>query len=119
MLRRLGMLGLAIAYCVSPVRADGDSTEDVLKRLVSDRDLNKAAVKIVDQVHRCYVVADTFEILANGDVAVTNGVVIRNVSEPNQPARYSSITSARLVLKFKKPVKQLADVKGNALVGVE
>jgi hypothetical protein len=123
MVRRLGLsLGLAISLCGGTVRADGDSTEEVLKRLFPDRDLSQAAVKVVNQADRCYIVADAFEILANGNVRVTNGVVMREISDPNlpnQPTRYSSIEGARMVLKFKKPVKQLADLKGNALVGSE
>lgn len=117
---RIGLsVGLVIALSSGMARADGDSTDEVLTRFFPGRDLSKAAVKIVDQEQRCYIVADTFEILANGTVQVTNGVVTRDISEPNQPSRYSSIEGARMVLKFKKPVKQLADVKGNAFVGAQ
>jgi hypothetical protein len=120
MLRRLGLaLGLAVFMCGGTARADGESTDEVLKRVFPDRDLSNAAIKIVNHQHRYYIVADTAEILANGTVRVTNGVVTRHVSEPNEPLRGSSVEGTQLILKFEKPVKQLADLKNNALVSAK
>jgi hypothetical protein len=119
MVRRLGLsLGLAIAMCGSTAQA-GESTDEVLKRLFPDRDLSKKVIKIVNIADRYYAVADSIEIMANGNVQFTNGAVIRNIGQAGEPPRYFLVEGARMVVKFRKPVKRLGDLAGNAFVGVE
>ena len=120
MIRRLALpLGLAIVVCGGPAWADGDSTDEVLKRFFPDRDFSKSPIKMV-KPGAYYAAADTFTILADGRLQTTNGaVVLVERSQPDAAASYSRAQGGRMVLKFQKPVRQLADVRGNVLVSVE
>jgi hypothetical protein len=120
MLRRLGLsLGLALVLCAAPVRADGDSADDVLKRFFPDRDFTRAPIKMVN-TGAWYAASDTFQVLADGRVQITNAaVVLVDRGRPHEAQSYSRAQGGQMVLKFQKPVKQLTDVRGNALVSVE
>ena len=120
MFGRLGLsLGLAIILCAGTARADGDSSVEVLKRVFPDRDFTRAPIKMVNP-GVWYAAADTLQILTDGRLQVTNAaVVLVERALPNEAPSYSRAQGGRMVLKFQRPVKQLADVRGNALVSVE
>jgi hypothetical protein len=120
MLGRVGLsLGLALVLCGGTARADGDASVEVLKRFFPDRDFTSAPIKMVNP-GVWYAAGHTFQILTDGRVQITNAaVVLVEQGRPHEAPSYSRAQGGRLVLKFQKPVKQLADVRGNPLVSVE
>jgi hypothetical protein len=120
MLGRLGLsLALALVLCGGTARADGDFGADVLKRLFPDRDFTRAPIKMVNP-GEWYAAAHTIQILADGHVQIANAaVVLMERGQLHGAFTYSRAEGGRMVLKFQKPVKHLADVRGNALVSVE
>lgn len=108
---------LAALWIVAPAHAD-DHLDAMLKMHFPDRDLTKCALKIVDHQRGFYVVGDTLEILKNGQVRITNAAGIKKLTGPNQPGRYSSYAGPRMTLSFEKPIKQIADLKGNKVAEI-
>ena len=120
MLRRFGLsLGLAITLCGSTTRAADDATDEMLKRFFPDRDLSSAELKIANRADGFYAVADTVEFLGDGRVLCTNGILVQVVGPANSLASYSNARAGRILLKFKRPVRQVADLTDNGLVSAE
>jgi hypothetical protein len=102
---------------LSNARADSGSTDETLKRFFPDRNLSRAAIKIVDRENAYYIAGDTFEIAKDGSVRMTNAAVVQVIrNDVNGPPDYISLAAANIMLQFKKPVKALRDLRGNKLI---
>jgi hypothetical protein len=113
------LLGLAIALCGSTAPAADNPTDEVLKRFFPDRDLSSAELKIANRADGFYAVADTVEFLADGRVLCMSGILVKVDGPANSPTSYSTARCGRMVLKFKRPVRQVADLTDNGLVSAE
>jgi hypothetical protein len=113
---------IKVAGCVALLYASSaraDSNDEILKRVIPDRDLSKAVLKIVDPASGCYAIGNSLDITKDGDVRTTDAVIVELVGHPNTPNRYSYSQCSRMKLKFAKPVRMPSDLAGNKIVGIE
>jgi hypothetical protein len=88
-----------------------------LKKYFPDRDLSRAAIKIVDRENGYYIAGNTFAVAKDGSVRMTNAAVVQvSGSGAEGPTDYCCLAAAHVVLQFKKPVKALSDLTGNKLI---
>jgi hypothetical protein len=107
---------LTLVVLAPNAHADSESSDETLKKVFPDRDLSKAAVKILDKASGHYIVGETIEIAKDGSVRMTNAAVVLVIRNgPNQPPSRVSLAGERLVMQFKTPIKMLSDVGGNQL----
>ena len=114
-MKRISLACVLITLCVSTPLWAVEDVDATLQKFFPDRDLTKAAVKIVDHANGFYIVADTVDILKDGRIRTTNTVVLQRLGKPNEATGFVSYEGPRMILMFDKSIETIADLKRNTL----